>query len=185
MTTYVVLLRGVNVGGNRRVSAADLRSAAADAGLHDARTYATSGNLVATSGTTSDGGEAQVARKVAAALGGLVGADVPAVALPAQRLAALVAANPLPGPATDDPAHLQLHLGPDPVDADGVARLAATHDGPEVLATAEGALYVHYVAGIGRSRLTATAIDRAAGTWTTARNWRTTLRLLAMSQDTA
>ncbi|WP_278236751.1 DUF1697 domain-containing protein [Isoptericola sp. AK164] len=184
MTSYVVLLRGVNLGPHRRVAAADLRAAAAEAGLRDARTYATSGNLVASSGTDAPDDAPGVAAGVGAALAATLGAPVPLLAVSAARLTHLVAANPFPGPAQDDPSHLQLHLGPDPVDADGVARLAADHDGPERLATADGALFVHYPDGIGRSRLTSARLDRATGTWTTGRNWRTVLRLRGMTDDT-
>ncbi|GAA4731961.1 DUF1697 domain-containing protein [Isoptericola chiayiensis] len=183
MTVYVVLLRGVNVGGHRRVSAADLRAAAAGVGLRDAATYATSGNLVATSegGSTGADGVARLEVELTAALAARVGDAVPLAVVPAARWADLVAANPFPAVARDDPGHLQLHLGPEPVDDDGVARLAAAHDGPEHLATAHGALYVHYTAGIGRSRLTSARLDRATGPWTTGRNWRTVLRLQQMT----
>jgi uncharacterized protein (DUF1697 family) len=179
ITTYVVLLRGVNLGPHRRVSADDLRSAAADAGLDDARTHATSGNLVAAApaGASAD----DVAATVSAALAERVGAEVPAVALDAGRLAAIVAANPFPAAARDDPAHLQVHVGPEPVDATGIAKLDLANPGRELLAVADGVLYVHYQDGIGRSRLTTAALDRAAGTWTTGRNWNTVLRLHAMA----
>jgi uncharacterized protein (DUF1697 family) len=76
---------------------------------------------------------------------------------------------------------VQVHVGPDPVDPDGVAALAEKN--PERFAVAEGVLFVDYVDGIGRSRLTAAALDRAAGTWTTGRNWNTLARLVAMARD--
>lgn len=179
ITTYVVLLRGVNLGPHRRVSADDLRSAAADAGLADARTYATSGNVVAAAPV--DTSAADVAAKVSAALAERLGAEVPSVALDAGRLAAIVAANPFPAAARDDPAHLQVHVGQEPVDATGIARLDLANPGRELLAVVDGVLYVHYQDGIGRSRLTAAALDRATGTWTTGRNWNTVLRLHAMA----
>ncbi|WP_041294778.1 DUF1697 domain-containing protein [Isoptericola variabilis] len=177
--TYVVLLRGVNLGPHRRVSADDLRAAATQAGLVDARTHATSGNLVV---TAPEGLRApDVAAKVSAALAERVGTEVPAVALDAARLAAVVEANPFPVAAQDDPAHLQVHVGPEPVDAAGIARLDLANAGRELLAVAEGVLYVHYRDGIGRSRLTSDVLDRAAGTWTTGRNWNTVRRLHAMT----
>ncbi|WP_047999053.1 DUF1697 domain-containing protein [Lactiplantibacillus herbarum] len=42
---YLLLLRGINVGKNKRVPMADLRSALTDAGLTDVRSYINSGNL--------------------------------------------------------------------------------------------------------------------------------------------
>jgi uncharacterized protein (DUF1697 family) len=181
VTTYVVLLRGVNVGGHRKVPSADLKAAAADAGLHGARTYANSGNLVA---EADDGGEAgDVAHALARALDDRLGLDVQLLAVPTERLERLVADLPFPEAAADDPARVQLHLGPRDVHADGVARLVEQHDGPERIAAAGGALYVHYVDGLGRTRLTGPQIDRACGTWTTGRNWRTVLRLLELARE--
>ncbi|HWV78414.1 MAG TPA: DUF1697 domain-containing protein [Isoptericola sp.] len=176
-TAWVVLLRGVNVGGSRRVSSADLREAAATAGLADARTYANSGNLVAVG--AADGGD--VARRVAAALSDRLDGDLRVVALPAERAAAVLAADPFPDAVADRPSHVQVHLSPEPVDADALARLAEGR--PERFAVLDGVLYVDYVAGIGRSRLTPALIDKAAGTWTTARNWNTLTRLVAMARE--
>ncbi len=178
-TTYVVLLRGVNLGPHRRVSAEDLRTAAADAGLADAQTFATSGNLVAVAPAGLSA--SAVAGKVSGALAERLGAEVLAVALDAARVGAIVEANPFPAAAQNDPAHLQVHVGPEPVDEAGVARLDLSNPGRELLAVAEGVLYVHYQDGIGRSKVTPAALDRAAGTWTTGRNWRTVRRLLAMT----
>ncbi|MEL7975808.1 DUF1697 domain-containing protein [Isoptericola sp. F-RaC21] len=174
---WVVLLRGVNVGGSRRVSSADLREAAATAGLTGARTYANSGNLVAV-GTAAD---ADVAERVTAALAAQLGGDLRAVALPAQRAATILAADPFPEAVADHPSHVQVHVSPVPVDADGLARLAEGR--PERCAVVDGVLYVDYVAGIGRSTLTPALVDRAAGTWTTARNWNTLTRLVAMARE--
>lgn len=187
MTTYVVLLRGVNVGGHRRVAAADLRAGAQDAGLHDARTYANSGNLVVTddpddpTGAASAQATDRVTDALEAALADRLGTRVPFVVVPGPRLARLVEAVPFPDAARDEPARLLLHVGPQDVDADGVAALAADHDGPKRVVAAQGVLYVHHVDGVGRSRLTGDRIDRAAGTWTTGRNWRTVTRLLEMA----
>ncbi|GAB6939942.1 DUF1697 domain-containing protein [Isoptericola variabilis] len=176
-TAWVVLLRGVNVGGSRRVSSADLREAAATAGLADARTYANSGNLVAV-GAADDG---DVAGRVAAALSDRLDGDLRVVALTAERAAGVLAADPFPDAVADHPSHVQVHLSPEPVDADALARLAEGR--LERFAVVDGVLYVDYVAGIGRSRLTPALIDKAAGTWTTARNWNTLTRLVAMARE--
>lgn len=177
-TAWVVLLRGVNVGGSRRVSSADLRGAAASAGLTDARTYANSGNLVAV-GAADDG---DVAGRVAAALADRLDGDLRVVALTAERAAAVLAADPFPDSVADHPSHVQVHVSPEPVDADALARLV--EDRPERVAVVDGVLYVDYVVGIGRSKLTPALVDRAAGTWTTARNWNTLTKLVAMARDT-
>lgn len=180
--TYVVLLRGVNLGPHRRVPAEELRAAAADVGLVGGRTLATSGNLVAAVGGSGATTEADVARLVSEALGERLGQAVPAVALTADRLADIVDANPFPAAARADASHLQVHVPFGPLDAAGIARFDLANPGRERFAVAAGVLFVHYVDGIGTSRVTATALDKAAGTMLTGRNWNTVTRLLAMAR---
>ncbi|MFC5595908.1 DUF1697 domain-containing protein [Deinococcus cellulosilyticus] len=45
---WVALLRGINVGGNRKVPMADLRSALEAAGFEEIRTYIQSGKIIPT-----------------------------------------------------------------------------------------------------------------------------------------
>lgn len=188
MTAYVVLLRGVNLGPHRRVPSSTLREAAEAAGLADARTHLASGNLVVTTGTSGARSEADVARLVHDGLAERLDLDVPAVALALDRLTAVVAANPFPDAAREDPAHLLVlvplgTLGTD--GAEGLAALALAHPGRERLAVAEGVVFVHHVDGIGRSRLTTDVLDRAAGSPLTGRNWTTTTRLLELARAAA
>ena len=69
MTTCVVLLRGVNVGGHHRVPMADLRSLLAGLGGEDVQTYVQSGNAVLTWAGTTAALEAAVGTALTAALG--------------------------------------------------------------------------------------------------------------------
>lgn len=179
MASFAVLLRAVNIGPGLRVSSADLRGAADDAGLADARTLLNSGNLVVTPGTSGAVSAADVARLVEERLAERVGQDVPAVGLSAEQLDAITTANPFPAAARDDPSHLQVHVPFGDLDEAGIARLDLASPGREMLATAAGVLYVHYVDGIGRSKLTPKVIDRAVGAPTTARNWNTITKLRA------
>ena len=53
MTTYIALLRVINVGGNKMVAMAALRDALTDIGFQDVRTLLQSGNVVFQAATTS------------------------------------------------------------------------------------------------------------------------------------
>lgn len=46
MKTYIALLRGINVGGHRKVPMADLRNLLTKIGLENVQTYIQSGNIV-------------------------------------------------------------------------------------------------------------------------------------------
>jgi uncharacterized protein (DUF1697 family) len=46
MTTYIALLRGINVGGKNKVPMPELKEAYRQAGFADVRTYINSGNVI-------------------------------------------------------------------------------------------------------------------------------------------
>ncbi|MEX1335073.1 MAG: DUF1697 domain-containing protein, partial [Candidatus Limnocylindrales bacterium] len=57
-TTWLALLRGINVGGRNRILMADLRACFEDAGYAGVRTYIQSGNVI----FVADGSEREVLR---------------------------------------------------------------------------------------------------------------------------
>mgnify|MGYP001046627312 CR=1 FL=1 len=66
MTTYLVLFRGINVGGRNKVPMAELRALLADLGFRNVRTYIQSGNAVVQSELTAE----TIARRIEAAMPG-------------------------------------------------------------------------------------------------------------------
>jgi uncharacterized protein (DUF1697 family) len=52
-TTYLALLRGINVGGKNKVPMAELRACFEELGCEDVRTYIASGNVIFRSGKSS------------------------------------------------------------------------------------------------------------------------------------
>jgi uncharacterized protein (DUF1697 family) len=60
---YVALLRGINVGGNNKVSMADLKEALSEAGLTNVRTYINSGNVLFESQIKDEAKLAEVCEK--------------------------------------------------------------------------------------------------------------------------
>jgi uncharacterized protein (DUF1697 family) len=92
---FVALLRGINVGRNRRIRMADLREALTAAGFGRVRTLLQSGNVVLdAAGATS----AEVGRRVHDAVLACSGFDVAVVVRTAAELADVVARSPLPEP---------------------------------------------------------------------------------------
>jgi uncharacterized protein (DUF1697 family) len=170
MTTYIALLRGVNVGGNTMISMADLRERAARLGLQEPRTLLQSGNLVFRSGKSP----AQLEKLLEKELG------VAVFVRTAAEWKAVVAANPFPDEAKSDPGRLVVLCLKDARDA---ADLAPAIAGPEVARGKGRAIYLYYPDGQGRSKLTNAVIERKLGTSGTARNWNTTLKLAALAED--
>ena len=54
MQTYVSILRGINVGGHKKIKMADLKSVLEENGLKAVTTYIQSGNLIFNAGKTTE-----------------------------------------------------------------------------------------------------------------------------------
>ncbi len=175
MTTWIALLRGVNVGGHRKLPMAELRDLASGLGLESPRTYIQSGNLVFTAAAQDPDA---LGEKIAAAIEVLFGFSAPVWVLSREELGAAMAANPFPdaepnrlhlwfltAPAAPDPAAIDAHAAPD-----------------ERWALVGRVLYLHAPSGIGRSKLAA-GMERLLGVEATARNWRTMTAVAGLAED--
>jgi uncharacterized protein (DUF1697 family) len=96
VTRYVALLRGINVGRNKRIPMPDLRTALEAAGYTDVRTLLVSGNVVLT--PPDDRGAERIAEDVSAAVSAGWGHDVRVLVRTADEFVAVVDACPVPEP---------------------------------------------------------------------------------------
>lgn len=177
MRTWIALLRGINVGGHRRLPMRELRRLLEEVGASHAATYIQSGN--AAFRHDSDNPAA-----IASALGDAVeaahGFRPLVLVLPLEAYEAALAGNPFPE-AEAEPKSLHLYFLAEPPgapDLEALERLAADD---ERFVLDDLVLYLHAPSGIGRSKLAA-RVERALGVPATARNWRsaTAIRELAV-----
>lgn len=175
----VGLLRAVNLGGHNAVKMADLRAFLLDLGLSDAQTLLQTGNLIFSSERTPTDLEDWLEREAASRLGLVTTICVRT----AREWREVVARNPFPAEAEDDPAHLVVCALKHKVGAVEARKLSQEIDrlkGPERVQVIGRHAYLVYPAGIGESKLTAIVIERALGTPGTARNWNTVRRIAAL-----
>ena len=187
MSAVVALLRGINVGGNTKVPMSVLRTIVEAAGHTQVATHLNSGNvvLVPRAGARSAGSIADVAAEITAGLRAHLGLDIDVIVRTTAELDDVIAANPFPDAARDDPAHLLVMFYAAPVSVDPAFDVARY--GREEVAWDGTHAYLRYPDGVGTSRLTPGVLARAAGQAGTGRNWRTVLALrdLARARDRA
>jgi uncharacterized protein (DUF1697 family) len=178
MASYIALLRGINVGGRNKVAMADLRELATGLGLSGVTTVLQSGNLVfSAAGKTSGALEKLLEQETSKRLG--VAADY--IVRSAAELGKVVAANPFPQQAKDDPSHLVVMFLKSAATAKDVQAVEAAIKGRETASGTGKHLYIVYPDGIGDSKLTGALIESKLGGRGTARNWNTVLKLLALT----
>ena len=176
-TTHVALLRAINVGGRNRVSMSDLRALLTDLGFANIRSVLQTGNVVFDSRGARTAELEDLLERGAMDRLGLATVFLVRTARQWQQL---VAANPFPGEAKSEPAHLVVMPLKQVPDGDRVRELEAAIAGREVVRAMGRHLYILYPDGIGRSRLTSAVIERRLATLGTARNWNTALKLASL-----
>lgn len=173
MARLVALLRGINVGGTRKLPMARLREMCADLGWADVETYIQSGNVLFSSAAKAP----ELERELEGAIGAAFGFDIAVIVRNLAQWRAYEAGNPFPDEARDEPNRLMLHLSKAPPAPGAEQEIAARAAAGEQVRQADDALWIHYPAGAGTSKIGPALLDRAAGSPVTARNWRTVARI--------
>jgi uncharacterized protein (DUF1697 family) len=178
LIAYVAFLRAVNVGGTGKVSMAELKALAAKMGLGNPRTLLQSGNLVFESAAKS---AATLEKTLESEVAKRFGVTAEVMVRSGEALAAVMARNPFPKEAKDDPARLHVHFLKSPASAAQVAELQAAIKGREIAQGSGTEVFIYYPDGMADTKLTGAVLKRHLGEAGTARNWNTVTKLVGMT----
>ena len=173
MTTWVALLRGINLGKSRRVAMSDLRRILEDAGLGDVRTLLQSGNVVFTGTGPAAKLEESIEREIDKELGMRVTVMVRSEA----QLRKVIDANPFAA-AGADPKQLHVVFLATQPPASAVRAVDPAEYAPDEFALGDRAIYLRLPNGVAGSRF---PWDRSFTVATTMRTWRTTTKLAELA----
>lgn len=174
---WAALLKGVNVGGNRKLPMAELRGFLERLGLGDVKTLLASGNAIF---DAEERDAAKLEARLEKAARADLGLDTAWLLRSHAELAAIVKANPFPDAAKAHPNHLLVHFHREPFPAallDGF-----THDGPERLVALGRELFVDYPEDVGHSKLPQAMNKAKFPKLASARNWNTVLKLVELTK---
>jgi uncharacterized protein (DUF1697 family) len=169
---HVALLRGVNVGGNKRIPMAQLRALLAGLGFDEVQTYLQSGNAVFSSTASAD----VVATQVEEALAAKLALHCRVIVRTAPQLRAVMKADPLLHLLGNHSRHLVGFLSDTPV-LEGVRRLTKQDFGTAELRIVDEHLYLWCPDGLTASPFAKMDFDRILGAAVTLRNWNTVTKL--------
>ena len=144
MTSYVAMLRAVNVSGTGKLPMAELKSMGVGCGFANVRTFIASGNLLFDSGLP----EADVTRMVADKIEAYFGKPVPVFVRSAPEMAKVAADNPF---AAEPGNRVVAHFMAAPPTQAMID--AATGRKDEQLALGKREIYISYGEGMGTSKL--------------------------------
>jgi uncharacterized protein (DUF1697 family) len=179
MATYIALLRGINVSGQKPVPMADLKAMFATLGFKDAKTYIQTGNVV----FRSEGKPAEaLVKAIEAGILKTFGFDVPVVLRTAEQLAAIAQANPWRKRKMAEGERVYIsYLDRAPSKEAAAALAAVAGENDEIILTGTEA-YILARGGYGNSVFSNTLMEKKLKVRSTTRNLETTMKLSALAE---
>jgi uncharacterized protein (DUF1697 family) len=176
VTMHAALLRAVNLAGVNAVAMTDLRGLFEGLGFSSVRTLLQSGNVVFENDGRTPG---ELERLLETATTKKLGVQTDFFVRTSREWKEILARNPFPEEARQDPGHLVVLFLKGAAAAANVKALQESIRGREIVRGEGRQAYAFYPDGQGRSKLTAAMIEKKLGTRCTARNWNTALKLSA------
>jgi uncharacterized protein (DUF1697 family) len=174
------MLRGINVGGNKRIKMDALRESFEALGFEQVKTFIQSGNVVYKGARTST---TALSNKIEKRLLDDFGFAVPVVTRTDEEMASTIRNNAFVAAKGIDQEKLHvMFLSAKPA-PEALSKLVPLISEPEQCRCLGRELYLYLPNGAGESKLLKAPLDRVLSVISTTRNWRTVNSLHQMCQD--
>ena len=177
MTTYIALLRGINVGGNSLIKMERLRDLWSKLGFENVRTYVQSGNVV----FDAEGQPSKWLGKIEAKLLAEMKRPISVIIRTAADLEKLIARNPFQKDKSVNPARLLVMFLSGSAPKDSAKKIGAIDAGKDRFHFAGAEIFLHCINGISESKYFKTDFQKLLGVAVTGRNWNTVTKLYELA----
>jgi uncharacterized protein (DUF1697 family) len=174
MNTYIVLLRGINVGGHKKMPMAELRELLAKTGFENVRTYIQSGNII----LQSLDDKTKIESKIKDAIQSHFGFDVPVIALARANLKRIFDACPFSEDIKTISYFVLLNDIPSQELVDQVIEITYENEEFHII---DDCIYFYSSVGYGNSKFNMKSFEKKLNVNATSRNFKTMVKLIAMS----
>lgn len=178
MSKKIAVLRGINVGGKRKLLMADLKELMNKLGFKDILTYIQSGNIVFSSEFPPKIIETQIEKAIKEQFD----YDVPVIVKEAKSIEKAVQNNPYFHESIDLKT-LHITFLKDVPSKDNIKAILEIDVKPDQFTIVEDNVYLFVEGKFHQSKLTNNFFEKKLGVGATTRNWKTTLKLLELSKS--
>ena len=180
MTTYISILRGINVSGQKFIKMDALQKMYKNLCFDSITTYIQSGNVVFRSIETE---HEKLEKKISKQIKKDFGFEAPVIVLTMDNLSKIIDNNPFLKDYSRDPNFLHVtFLSSKPEKYDIKAIEEKKLSGEEIV-IAENAVYLYCPNGYGKTKLNNNFLETKLKVGTTTRNWKTVNKLLQIARE--
>lgn len=175
MQTYIALLRGINVGGQKKILMADLKKLLEDLHFKNVQTYIQSGNVIF---TTDVMGETAIAHQIQKVIMESYNFEVPVLVLTPENVKAIFEHSIFEGEELTKSYFTLLHTIPT---QENKLKLSTYTFPNETFVVTDDCVYLYPEFGAGRAKATNNFFEKKLGVTATTRNYKTMKKLLEMT----
>ena len=177
MQTYIALLRGINVGGHKKVPMVQLRELLSNSGLLNVKTYIQSGNVIFQS-INEDSKELE--KTIQNSILDHFGFKVPVLVRTRTELLTIFNNCPFSDEQKSESYFVMLSDVPDEMLVNEASQKTYPDDDYVIL---NDCIYLFCAKGYGRAKFNLNYFEKKLNIHATARNYKTMVKLLALSEE--
>lgn len=179
MTTYISILRGINVSGQKKILMADLKALYEKIGFNNVQTYIQSGNVVFD--YTGDKSILAIAEMIEHSIDKKYNFQVPVLVKQADDLISTIKNNPFTEEVAVDPSRVAVTFLENQPTAENLKKLEGVEYPPDRFIIDGENIYIHCPKSYGNSKLSNNFFEKKLKVRATTRNWKTINKLVEMS----
>ena len=179
MKTYIAILRGINVSGQKLIKMTDLKRMFESLNLEEVKTYIQSGNIAF---KTKEESEEDLQKKIHGAIQKTFNFDVPVTVLDETELKKTQQNNPFIKEGKEDESQLYVTFLSQEPEKGVVEKLKETAQFlPDEWILSGRSVYIFCPGGYGKTKLNNNFFEKKLKVTATTRNWKTVNELVAMA----
>lgn len=178
METYITILRGINVSGQKLLKMEALRKIFTDLKFENVRTYIQSGNVIYTSQTTNIN---FLNEQISKAIENTFGFHVPIITLTRNELKTAIRLNPFLKDETFEHSYFHITFLANTPTSESIETIKKLNFNEDKIEINGKVIYLYCPDGYGNSKLTNAFLEKKLNTIATTRNWKTTNELLKIA----
>ena len=180
MPIYIGFLRGINVGGHKKIKMAQLREALTNRGLTNLITYIQSGNLVFKSDIKQIN---KLENLISKTIHDDFGFDVPVIIRTKDELQGILDNNPFENSLKYDPQLFCVSMLSQTPTCENIELLNSKDFSPELYIIQGNNIYLYPANGLAKSKMSHALFETKLKVRATTRNWRTLNKMLELSKS--